>query len=235
MSDEIKKDTGAAAPGDKLVELTPGALEKAKGYIKDHKASEPAAKDVGVRVMTDAHGKLGLSIDEKQPNDKTFEQEGVLIMVASELAELVRGLKVDFDAKGGGFAFAGSAKALDPAVVKSVLTPAGAHGHAHTGGDHHAGGEHHSVNYMRVFYALIVLTGIELLCSLIPASMRGFMIFLLLVLAVAKAVLVAMYFMHLKFEGRWKHVAVIPPLILAAVLVFALMPDIAFPGWFFPR
>jgi caa(3)-type oxidase subunit IV len=216
---------------EKIVELTPAALQKAKDYIADHKKQEPNAKDVGVRVLT-TDGKLGLSIDEKQPTDKTFEVDGVLVLIEPALYELSRGLKVDFDAKGGGFAFSGSAKALDPSAVKAALAPAATHGHGAHG--HGEGAHHPQPNYMRVFYALIVLTAIELMVSAVLSGARGVMIFTLIVLAVAKAVLVALYFMHLKFEGRWKHIAVIPPLILAMILVFALMPDIGFPGWFFP-
>ncbi|TAH39598.1 MAG: oxidase [Planctomycetota bacterium] len=42
-----------------------------------------------------------------------------------------------------------------------------------------------------------------------------------------KVLLVALYFMHLKFEGRWKYILTIPPLILFLGLLLALLPDIA--------
>jgi cytochrome c oxidase subunit 4 len=78
---------------------------------------------------------------------------------------------------------------------------------------------------MNVFKSLVVLTAAELGCVFLPIS-RVAIILMLLVLAVTKAALVAMYFMHLKFEGRWKHIILVPPVLLATVLIFALMPDI---------
>ncbi|MGH7321742.1 MAG: cytochrome C oxidase subunit IV family protein, partial [Candidatus Rokuibacteriota bacterium] len=44
-------------------------------------------------------------------------------------------------------------------------------------------------------------------------------------LAVSKAVLVAMYFMHLRFETRTLGYIALTPLILGALLVFILLPD----------
>jgi cytochrome c oxidase subunit 4 len=37
---------------------------------------------------------------------------------------------------------------------------------------------------------------------------------------------VMLYFMHLKFEGRWKFVLLAPTIILAMALVAALIPDV---------
>lgn len=52
-------------------------------------------------------------------------------------------------------------------------------------------------------------------------------VFLIFGIASFKAMLVALYFMHLKFEGRWKFILTIPPLFLFAALLLALVPDIA--------
>ena len=49
---------------------------------------------------------------------------------------------------------------------------------------------------------------------------------LVLSVATAKALFVMMYFMHLKFEGRWKYVLLSPTVILAIGLPLALLPDI---------
>lgn len=46
-------------------------------------------------------------------------------------------------------------------------------------------------------------------------------------IATFKVLLVAMYFMHLKFERGWKWILTIPPLILFLALLLALLPDIA--------
>ena len=47
----------------------------------------------------------------------------------------------------------------------------------------------------------------------------------LLVLAAIKAGLVGWYFMHLKFEGNWVYILIVPAIILATILVLALVPD----------
>jgi cytochrome c oxidase subunit 4 len=47
-----------------------------------------------------------------------------------------------------------------------------------------------------------------------------------LAVASAKALLVMIYFMHLKFEGRWKFVLLAPTIILALGLPLALLPDV---------
>ncbi len=49
----------------------------------------------------------------------------------------------------------------------------------------------------------------------------------LLFWAVIKAGLVGWYFMHLKFEGNWVYIMIVPALVLATILVLALMPDMA--------
>jgi cytochrome c oxidase subunit 4 len=48
----------------------------------------------------------------------------------------------------------------------------------------------------------------------------------LMFLACIKAGLVAWYFMHLKFEGRWVYYMLVPAMFLAAVFILALYPDI---------
>jgi len=51
-------------------------------------------------------------------------------------------------------------------------------------------------------------------------------LWLALGIATAKATLVLLYFMHLKFEGKWKIVLLAPTTILALAIIAALMPDI---------
>jgi len=48
---------------------------------------------------------------------------------------------------------------------------------------------------------------------------------LLCALALVKATMVAMYFMHLKFETRTLGLVAITPLVIATLLVFVLLPD----------
>ena len=49
---------------------------------------------------------------------------------------------------------------------------------------------------------------------------------MVLAVAVAKAQFVMRYFMHLKFEGRWKYLLLLPTAILAVGVPMALFPDI---------
>jgi caa(3)-type oxidase subunit IV len=48
---------------------------------------------------------------------------------------------------------------------------------------------------------------------------------LLCALAVAKAAIVAAYFMHLRFETRTLGLIAVTPLAIATLLIFVLMPD----------
>ena len=44
----------------------------------------------------------------------------------------------------------------------------------------------------------------------------------------AKAALVMLFFMHLKYEANWKYVLTIPAAIMSVLLMLLLVPDI---GW----
>lgn len=101
-----------------------------------------------------------------------------------------------------------------------AATSAATHGHE----DH---GAHPHVNYFAIFIALCVCTGISILLDLfeVPA-LRWVIVFLVLSVAVAKALFVLTYFMHLKFEGNWKFIILLPTTILAIGLMIALTPDI---------
>jgi len=88
-------------------------------------------------------------------------------------------------------------------------------------------GEHKHPNYMAIFWLLAVLTVVELVVVFLPF---GKMIngTLLCALAVGKAAVVAMYFMHLKFETRTLGLIAITPLAIATLLVFVTLPDAFF-------
>jgi cytochrome c oxidase subunit IV len=84
--------------------------------------------------------------------------------------------------------------------------------------------EHKHPNYMAIFWYLAVLTVVEI--GVIYTGLPKFTIGVLLcALALAKAALVAMYFMHLKFETRTLGMVAITPLLIATLLVFVLLPD----------
>ena len=79
-------------------------------------------------------------------------------------------------------------------------------------------------NYMAIFWWLAGLTVIELAVIFAPMSKVTIAV-LLCGLAVAKASLVAMYFMHLRFEARTLGLVAVTPLAIATLLVFVLLPD----------
>jgi cytochrome c oxidase subunit IV len=83
---------------------------------------------------------------------------------------------------------------------------------------------HREPNYMAIFWWLAALTVIEIGVIFMPWP-RLAIGTLLVALAVSKAALVAMYFMHLRFETRTLGYIALTPLILGALLVFVLLPD----------
>ena len=89
---------------------------------------------------------------------------------------------------------------------------------------------HHHVNYFRIFIFLCILTALswffdEMYARKIIES-KAFIIAAVLAVALAKALFVMAYFMHLKFEGRWKFVLLAPTIILAIGIPLALLPDV---------
>jgi cytochrome c oxidase subunit 4 len=84
---------------------------------------------------------------------------------------------------------------------------------------------HKRPNYVAIWGYLFVLTVIEVAAAFLSHIPKHWLILILLFLAVWKALLVAMYFMHLKFE-RWRlRVVFMVPLPLAAILVLATITE----------
>jgi caa(3)-type oxidase subunit IV len=84
---------------------------------------------------------------------------------------------------------------------------------------------HSTSAYIKIFYILLVLTVIEV--AIVYIGLPKILLWsLLVILAVWKAALVAMHFMHLKFEKRTLAVVAITPFILCVFLILMLMPDI---------
>jgi cytochrome c oxidase subunit 4 len=83
---------------------------------------------------------------------------------------------------------------------------------------------HKHPNYMAIFWMLAVLTVVEIAVVFLPFGklVNGT---LLCALAVTKAAMVAMYFMHLKFETRTLGLIAVTPLAIATLLVFVILPD----------
>src|SRR5688572_16826737 len=82
--------------------------------------------------------------------------------------------------------------------------------------------------YWMVFFALIVLTALTVtqarLMSLDHTTNR----IIGVIIACTKGTLVALFFMHLKYEKRYFYPVVIFPLVLLLVIIFANFPDVAF-------
>jgi len=85
--------------------------------------------------------------------------------------------------------------------------------------------DHVRPNYIMIWVYLFLLTVLEVALAFELPISRNMKLLLLLVLAVWKALLVAMYFMHLKFE-RWRlRVIFMVPIPLAFILVLAVITE----------
>lgn len=88
--------------------------------------------------------------------------------------------------------------------------------------------EHKDPNYMAIFWWLLGLTVLEILAATpatgpsYPHILKGA---LLVIFAATKAALVAMYFMHLKFEKTALAFIAMVPFVLSVFIVLMVMPD----------
>ena len=85
---------------------------------------------------------------------------------------------------------------------------------------------HH--NYIKIFIILSILTAVEIGITLLGLP-RTLLVALLVGLAVWKAALVALHFMHLKLEKKTLTIIALVPFVLCIFLSLMLLPDI------FPR
>ncbi len=85
--------------------------------------------------------------------------------------------------------------------------------------------EGHHPAYGKIWWWLLILTVLEVAAAIyVPDPlMKGI---LLVGMALTKAILVALYFMHLRFERTTLLVIAFTPMIICAFLVFMLMPDL---------
>jgi cytochrome c oxidase subunit IV len=90
---------------------------------------------------------------------------------------------------------------------------------AHTEeGHNHPGAK----EYIGIAVVLTVITAIEVAVFYIP-SMKPMMVPILLVLSALKFALVAMFYMHLKFDHRIFSWLFVTPMIIAAFVIIALL------------
>lgn len=100
------------------------------------------------------------------------------------------------------------------------------HAHAH---DDHEG----IAKYIYVFIALCVLTGASFFTYSSawpfhnePKIGWAFM----MAVSCTKAMLVVLFFMHVKYEANWKYVLTIPAAFMSIFLILALVPDVGLRG-----
>jgi caa(3)-type oxidase subunit IV len=79
-------------------------------------------------------------------------------------------------------------------------------------------------HYTAVWLWLLALLGVGLAASLLPGG-RTVALVVIFATAVVKALLVALNFMHLRFESGVIYAIALIPLVLAAILAVALFPD----------
>ena len=87
---------------------------------------------------------------------------------------------------------------------------------------------HHHVPYFLIFGVLVVLTFITVAVAFIEIRSEIAKVLLALTIASIKASAVALFFMHLKFEGKLIYLILIVPLLLCILLVVALIPDVVY-------
>ena len=85
---------------------------------------------------------------------------------------------------------------------------------------------HAEPNYISIFWCLLALTTVEIAIIYMPMA-RLFINILLVGFALAKAALVAMYFMHLRFERITLAMIAVTPLIICLFLILMLLPDMS--------
>lgn len=81
-------------------------------------------------------------------------------------------------------------------------------------------------NYLAVFGALAVLTAIEVVVASTSIG-SAVLVPLLLAMALAKASLVALYYMHLRYEGPILRVIAAVPLLLVVIVIMLPVFDLA--------
>lgn len=83
----------------------------------------------------------------------------------------------------------------------------------------------HGPIFLKVLIGLGVLTGITVWLADINLGSKAVNIAVGLLVAVAKASLVVLFFMHLKWEKRWWLGMVLFPIALVMIIIFSNLPD----------
>lgn len=84
--------------------------------------------------------------------------------------------------------------------------------------------EHKPAPYILIWFVLLLLTLAEVGYAFLPIS-KTLLVWGLIIMAIMKAALVALYYMHLRFEPRRLWILALSPLPLAVILVVAVMTE----------
>ncbi|MFO0755474.1 MAG: cytochrome C oxidase subunit IV family protein [Byssovorax sp.] len=101
---------------------------------------------------------------------------------------------------------------------------------AHGGAGAHAAHADHAPNrkeYMVIFGLLALLTILEVGVAKVPGISKGLMASALMLLALTKAALVGLFFMHLKHETKFLRYQVALPMAAPALYAIVLMAEAA--------
>jgi caa(3)-type oxidase subunit IV len=93
---------------------------------------------------------------------------------------------------------------------------------AHQAAEEHPA--HKTPNYIMIFVWLIVITGAEVAVGYIPHAVLATAITypILLVMSLAKVILVALYFMHLRYDNRWFLTIMLAAIPFVVLFILAL-------------
>ena len=95
--------------------------------------------------------------------------------------------------------------------------------HPTTHGDHPVEHSHPGASeYLRIAAILTVITAVEVAVFYVPA-LKAVLVPVLLVLSALKFFLVALFYMHLKFDHKLFSWLFVTPMVLAVVVILALM------------
>ena len=88
----------------------------------------------------------------------------------------------------------------------------------------HAADGHKAPNYMLIWLYLFILTALEVGVAFLPIS-KGLIVAALLIMAFWKALLVALYYMHMKWEPTRLRIVALAPLPAVAIMIIVIMME----------
>ena len=77
--------------------------------------------------------------------------------------------------------------------------------------------------YIRIFGWLAAFTVIELFVSFMPSEMDGLKVPVLVFFAIVKASLVAMFYMHLRYDSKWYWITLLVPIFFVLLVARFLL------------